>query len=327
MLHATLTTTDGQSQNGASLRDIPIGKKGGSHIAVITLPTFYLDTDAKLRGATDYNSSTKDVQRLIAQAQQSGAAGLVLDLRGNGGGSLSEATEIASLFVGQRPLWRKRDAKGDIEEVRGATKTALWNGPLAVLIDHGSAEGSELVASALQSNQRALVLGARSMGAGNVASVVDLARFERDSFSSEHNLLVLTIATTFRANGEGITGHAVVPDIDVPVAPASELTTGPALVAFAQLPPTPSAPMLDLQKALPALRRAYAERAGQSSIAGLRTDDAADDLAGHAWPLDLTQRKALREKATTDQPSRPDEEALMRDVASILADEKRELFR
>lgn len=284
--------------DAASLRMVAASGADAGQVAVITLPTFYRDEAAKRQGASNFESSSRDVQQLLEQAQQSGALGVVLDLRGNQGGSLPEAADVASLFVGKRLLWRSRNAKGEVEQVHGAHDDALWTGPLVVLIDHASAEGAELVASALQDNQRALVVGKTSTGAGNVANAVDLNRFARDVRSASNGMLKLTTATTFRASGENISGHGVVPDLELPLAPAFSSVAGPALVTFDGLPPMTLEPMLDLQGALPELRRQESEHAGKS-------------------PLSSGSRSAAY----------PDEGDLLSHVATILVDERRALFR
>lgn len=255
-------------RDGATVRAVSALSPAVGEVAVIRLPEFYLDSAAKQRGDTNFESSSRDVQRMLMQAQQSGARGVILDLRGNGGGSLPEAADIASLFVGKRPLWRTRNAKGDVEETHGAHDEALWTGPVAVLIDHASAEGAELVASALQDNQRALVVGKRSTGAGNVASAVDLNRFPRDSQSVTNGMLKLTIATTFRANGENVTGHGVVPDLELPVAPAFSSVSGPALVTFDSLPPMTLEPMSAAKSTLLALHHEQNDHTGKVPASG-----------------------------------------------------------
>lgn len=293
----TLKASGTLSAEAASLRYVTAPGRAGGRVAVISLPSFYLDTAAKTRGVTDFASAARDVQQLLAQASQSDANGVILDLRGNAGGALSEAADVASLFAGNRTLWRSRNYKGTVEQMHGAHDEASWTGPLAVLIDHASTEGSELVAAALQDNQRALIVGRPSAGAGNLGNAIDLDRFAGDAQPAGNGLLKLTIATMFRASGEGITGHGVVPDIELPLAPAFPHVDGPALMSFDNLPPMPVEPMFDIRGRVPALRRDLAERtAGLPAWNGSR-------LGGY-----------------------PDEDDLLRVIAGILFSEKPGLF-
>lgn len=249
---------------------------GKAQVAVIALKTFYQDYEGKKRGLPNYDSATRDVTQLLEQARQAGVAGVVLDLRGNEGGALSEATGVAGLFLGHRTLWRSRSEQNGLQEVKDDRADAVWTGPLAVMIDGSSAEAAELVASALQDNQRALIIGKTSQGAGNVSKLIDLRRFERQWAAARIGSLMLTTETNFRANGESISGHGVVPDIVLPLAPNRPVIEGPAWVSFDAVPTAEFAPVVNLRKAIPILQRMHTQRVASLPLWNAASHDGID---------------------------------------------------
>ncbi|HEY0947449.1 MAG TPA: S41 family peptidase, partial [Opitutaceae bacterium] len=142
-------------------------------IGVITLPAFY-GPDASSDGKQQ-NSATKDVAELIKRLQQAGIHGLVLDLRNNGGGLLSEAIELTGLFIQQGPVVQVRSYYGDVKVDSDEDSHVAYTGPLAVLVSRFSASASEIVAGALQNYGRAVVVGDSSThGKGTVQTVVEM---------------------------------------------------------------------------------------------------------------------------------------------------------
>lgn len=181
-------------------------------VGVITIPTFYLDFAAFQNGDKDYRSTTRDVTRLLASLQQEDISSLVLDLRGNGGGSLVEATKLAGLFINKGPIVQVRDSSGHIEIHRDKNKSIAYNGPLVVLVDRFSASASEIVASALQDYGRAVIVGETTFGKGSVQQLIDLNRFGRKS-ETKLGQLKATIAQYFRVTGGSTQHKGVEPDI------------------------------------------------------------------------------------------------------------------
>jgi len=192
---------------------------GIRRIGVIKLPAFYLDYEARRRGEADARASATDVARLLGELQTSGVDGVLLDLRGNGGGALTESVEIAALFVGRRPIVQIREGGGRATVQSGAAK-AVWKGPLAVLVDSQSAAASEIVAAALQDHGRATVLGERTFGRGTVQSLVDLAQLPGKD-ASFGGMVKFTIAEFFRVDGRSIETVGVEPDAPLPEASAA----------------------------------------------------------------------------------------------------------
>ncbi|HZY32207.1 MAG TPA: carboxy terminal-processing peptidase [Rhodanobacter sp.] len=186
-------------------------------IGVIDLPTFYSDFGARRDGDKDFKSATRDVARLLGELKDAGVQGVVVDLRNNGGGSLAEANELTGLFIDQGPVVQVRDARGQVE-VQGDDQSGMaWSGPLAVLVNRGSASASEIFAAAIQDHGRGLIVGEPTFGKGTVQNLVDLDRFvPGDSEKPQYGELKMTIAEFFRINGGSTQLKGVTPDILFP---------------------------------------------------------------------------------------------------------------
>ena len=152
-------------------------KDSETRIGVIEVPTFYMDMAAMAQGQPDYRSTTRDVRGLIKELEKENVDGLVIDLRGNGGGSLVEATELTGLFIETGPIVQVRDANGRININDDSDPDIAYEGPLVVLVDRQSASASEIFAGAIQDYDRGIVVGEPTYGKGTVQNVVDLNRF------------------------------------------------------------------------------------------------------------------------------------------------------
>ena len=190
-------------------------------IGVINIPTFYIDFAAYQRGDNDYRSTTRDVDNLITKLKSEKIDALILDLRSNGGGSLTEATQLAGLFIDEGPIVQVRDSSGHIEVHRDRDSEISYQGPLVVLVDRFSASASEIVASAIQDYQRGVVVGETTFGKGTVQQLVDLNNFD-SSRDTKLGQLKATIAQYFRVNGGSTQHRGVVPDINFYTIFASE---------------------------------------------------------------------------------------------------------
>ncbi|RFA28274.1 peptidase S41 [Alkalilimnicola ehrlichii] len=185
-------------------------------IGVIKLPTFYMDFQAADAGDRNYRSTTRDVRRLIAELEEDGGIdGLVIDLRGNGGGSLREATELTGLFLPGAPVVQVRRSSGDVEILRDSSSEAVYDGPLAVMVDRFSASASEIFAAAIQDHGRGIIVGQQTFGKGTVQNLVDLDHFGLRS-RDPAGRLKLTIAKFYRVSGGSTQQRGVVPDITLP---------------------------------------------------------------------------------------------------------------
>ena len=197
---------------------------GGSRpvkIGVIEIPTFYLNFEARARGDKDFRSTTRDVRKLLDELQQKKIDGLIVDLRSNGGGSLSEATDTTGLFIDKGPVVQVRNSQGRVQLERDTDTGVAYAGPMAVLVNRNSASASEIFAGAIQDYERGLVLGEPTFGKGTVQNLVDLNRYD-DSMDGKLGQLKATIAQFFRVAGGSTQHKGVVPDINFPTALSSE---------------------------------------------------------------------------------------------------------
>jgi carboxyl-terminal processing protease len=197
-----------------SILTVPEGKVT-RRIGVITLPTFYEDFDARRAGNPNYKSATHDVARLLGELKADKVDAVLLDLRNNGGGSLTEAVELTGLFIGKGPVVQERDARGAVTVLSNTTTNAAWDGPLGVLINRGSASASEIFAAAIQDYGRGLIIGEPSFGKGTVQTMIDLDELAKNA-KPKFGDLKFTIAQFFRVNGGTTQLRGVTPDIVFP---------------------------------------------------------------------------------------------------------------
>jgi carboxyl-terminal processing protease len=191
---------------------------GERRIGVVTLPVLYADFEARRRGDANARSSASDVAAMLRELKQQDVDGVLLDLRGNGGGALLEGVEVAGLFLGREPVVQVRESGGRVSVQAGST-AALWKGPLAVLVDSRSAAASEVVVAALQDHGRALVIGERSFGRDSIQTMLDLGR----GSSGAGGYLTLTVGELFRVDGRSIGPDGVEPWLALPDAAAAGL--------------------------------------------------------------------------------------------------------
>lgn len=184
-------------------------------VGVINLPAFYIDFQARARGDADYRSSTRDVSKLINELKAEKVDALLIDLRNNGGGSLSEAAELTGLFIDQGPVVQVRNPRGRVEIYEDPNRGVLWSGPLAVMTNRGSASASEIFAGAIQDYKRGLILGETTFGKGTVQQIVELDRIGNKPAGSLGELK-MTIQQFFRVSGGSTQHKGVVPDIAFP---------------------------------------------------------------------------------------------------------------
>jgi carboxyl-terminal processing protease len=211
----------------ARAKVIAVPQAGGksARVGVINLPSFYAD----LKGAGDAKSTTRDVQTLVAKLEADGIDGLILDLRHNGGGSLSEAVALTRVFINDGPVVQVKDTRGFTRVLRTPSLESggSYAGPMLVLTSHASASASEILAAALQDYGRAVVAGGKStFGKGTVQSVVELDQYLPTAMSAyKPGSLKLTIQKFYRISGGSTQNRGVIPDIRLPaVADSMDVT-------------------------------------------------------------------------------------------------------
>ncbi|MBT8096324.1 MAG: carboxy terminal-processing peptidase, partial [Woeseia sp.] len=220
----TLDLTRGQvklEEQAAKSSIINVPRDGREwRIGVIDVPSFYRDYEALSNGDKDFTSTTKDVKRLIAELEQDGIDGLVIDLRNNGGGHLTEATALSGLFIDNGPVVQLRNSNGRISRLDDPDPVArvAYNGPLAVLVNRFSASASEIFAAAIQDYARGVIVGQQTFGKGTVQNLYSLDQYVRRSDDAGLGQLTLTIGKYYRVTGESTQHRGVDPDIELPSA-------------------------------------------------------------------------------------------------------------
>lgn len=185
-------------------------------LGVITLPKFYMDFAAYQKGDPNYNSTTRDVKKLVTELQAEGAQGIVIDLRNNGGGSLTEAINLTGLFIKNGPVVQVRNSNNRVEVLTDDDPSITYNGPLIVLINRFSASASEIFAGAIQDYHRGVVVGESTYGKGTVQQMIDLSQFIENG--DEVGGITLTLQKFYRATGSSTQHRGVIPDIKFPTA-------------------------------------------------------------------------------------------------------------
>jgi carboxyl-terminal processing protease len=189
----------------------------GLRLCVIAVPRFYIDYAGAGRGGAGYAGTGADVARLLNEERERPPDGLVLDLRGNGGGALLEAARLAGLFVDAGTIVQVRHADGTVERFPDPIPGALYDGPLVVLVDRYSASASEIFAAAIRDYGRGSVVGEHSYGKGTVQETFDLNAENPPTFGQ----LVLTTAEYFRVTGESVQRDGVGLDLELPPWPGA----------------------------------------------------------------------------------------------------------
>ncbi len=247
-------------------------------IGVITLPAFYEDFEARRKGDKDYRSASRDVAKLLGELKDEQVDSVLIDVRNNGGGSLDEAIDLTGLFIGKGPVVQQRGSDGKIEVRSADSPKPVWNGPLGVLINRGSASASEIFAAAIQDYGRGVIIGEPSFGKGTVQTVVDLDQMVRNS-KPEFGELKVTIAQFFRVNGGTTQLRGVTPDISLPGLsdPTSfgETSYDNAL-PWAEIKPARYSPSDSVKSLLPALQSRHDERAKSDADFQRLVEDIAD---------------------------------------------------
>jgi carboxyl-terminal processing protease len=190
----------------------------GLRVGILEVPGFYRDFRAEADGDKNFRSTTRDVQNLIDDLKRQGVDGILVDLRGNGGGSLTEATDLTGLFIDQGPVVQVKDSFGKVDVEKDPAPGAAYTGPLAVLVDRNSASASEIFAAAMQDYGRAIVIGEPTFGKGTVQTLIDLNRYVSGN-GEDLGRLRLTMAEFYRISGGSTQLRGVEPDILFPTAP------------------------------------------------------------------------------------------------------------
>jgi len=181
--------------------------------AVIEVPSFYAKRQTNKDGENEIISTSQDVARLINEANSNGTIdGLIIDLRGNGGGYLREAINLTGLFIDSGPVLQVQTSDERSVQLDDNDFGTAYDGPLAVLVDKSSASASEIFAAAIKDHGRGIIIGERTFGKGTVQTTQPLKRVPKDEVSST---LKFTIQQFFRINGDSTQVKGVEPHISL----------------------------------------------------------------------------------------------------------------
>ena len=186
-------------------------------IGVIDIPSFYRDYRALKSGDEEFTSTSSDVKRLLNNLNNEKIDALIIDLRNNGGGHLTEATALTGLFIDNGPVVQLRNANGRISRLDDPDPVprSSYNGPMIVLVNRYSASASEIFAAAIQDYGRGVVIGQQTYGKGTVQNLYALDQYVRRN-DDELGQLTLTIGKYYRVTGESTQNRGVIPDIKLP---------------------------------------------------------------------------------------------------------------
>jgi carboxyl-terminal processing protease len=223
------------------------GKKADGtpyRIGVIQLPSFYMDMDGARLGLSDYKSTTRDVRRLLEQFKTDNVDSVVIDLRWNGGGSLTEAVNMTGLFIDSGPVVQVKGSEGRTQPYKDPDPGLVWQGPMVVIINKFSASASEIFAGAIQDYGRGIVIGDHSThGKGTVQQLFDLGNaLVRIRETPNMGALKITIQQFYRPGGDSTQNRGVVSDVELPSL-TTQLDVGEAdldyALKFSQVDPLP----------------------------------------------------------------------------------------
>jgi carboxyl-terminal processing protease len=208
-------------------------------IGIITVPGFYADFNAARAGDPNYKSTTRDVRLLIDTLKNMDKVdAIVMDLRGNGGGSLLEAIDLTGLFIDKGPVVQVKDLKGDIDINEDKNAGVAWSGPFGVMVDRLSASASEIFAGAIQDYGRGIIMGTQTYGKGTVQSSIKMndlvnpsilqklasivskpgavTNAKNNATAMQLGIINLTMAKFYRVTGSSTQHKGVMPDIEFP---------------------------------------------------------------------------------------------------------------
>lgn len=307
---------------------IPAGASGASQqrIGVIELPGFYQDFEGRRLNKGDYASATRDVAKLLQALKTQNVDGVVLDLRNNGGGSLNEAIELTGLFIDRGPVVQVRESGGRVSVEGDQDPGVAWEGPLAVLINRGSASASEIFAGAIQDYGRGLVIGETSFGKGTVQNLYDLDRWP-SAENARFGQVKFTIAQFFRVNGGSTQHKGVVPDIAFPASvDASEFgeSTYENALPWTRIASVPHARYGDFAPLLPKLDALHEARTAQDREFQWWAEDVAQfrkERAEKSVSLNEAERRAERDREDAKRKQRQAERRELGLALDPLADD------
>lgn len=298
-----------QAAKGEVLTIPGVDGQPARRIGVIKLPAFYQDFEGKRRNSDDYASATLDSKKLLLGFREQNVDGVVIDLRYNGGGSLAEAVDLTGLFIDKGPVVQVRESGGRVQVDSDSDTGVAWDGPLAVLINRGSASASEIFAGAIQDYGRGLIIGETTFGKGTVQNLVDLDRWPMNN-GQRFGQVKLTIAQFFLPGGSSTQNKGVVPDIAFPVSvDASEFgeSTYENALPWTRIAAVPHTQYGDFGPLLPQLKSMHDARVAQDKEFQWWSEDIAqfrEETAKKWISLNEAERRTERDRDAAKRKQR-----------------------
>jgi carboxyl-terminal processing protease len=273
--------------------------KSGKKLGVITIPSFY-------------NNLSRDVKKQIEKLKEDEVDGIIVDLRGNGGGSLTEATLLTGLFIDKGPVVQVRDGANRVQVNSDRDGYSYYNGPLTVMVDRYSASASEIFSAAIQDYGRGAIVGENTFGKGTVQQHRGLGRVY-DLYENPLGSIQFTIAKFYRISGGSTQHKGVVPDIKFPSA-IEPSEWGESKEEFAlpwdQIPKARYNRLDDLSTDLSYLNSLHKERIADNREFNYLNDDIVEyreEKDDKTISLNIDTRKAKRDERKAKQLKRANE--------------------
>ena len=203
----------------ASSKIHEINRKGTSYtLGVITLPSFYMDTRKGKKESNEKRSASADVYQMLEELKAANLDGILIDIRKNGGGVLSEAVKLTGLFIESGDIVQVKNFKHQVFRRADQDTSIAYNGPLLVLVDRFSASASEIFAGAIQDYDRGLIAGEPTYGKGSVQNILRLKDYLSPDFSKDKKMgeIKITIAQYYRVSGASTQREGIIPDVIFP---------------------------------------------------------------------------------------------------------------
>ena len=191
---------------------------GNKNIGYINLPGFYSRESETIKSEKDitYDGCANDVSKEIVKLKKDTIAGLILDLRYNGGGSMWEAMQLSGIFIDIGPVASVKEKDGKVRFLKDPNRGTIYDGPLLVLINGASASASEFVSAVLQDYNRAIIVGGTTYGKGTAQSVLPMDTGVLNANKNYEEFVKITQSKFYRVNGSTTQWRGVVPDIMLP---------------------------------------------------------------------------------------------------------------
>lgn len=289
-------------------------------LGVIQLPAFY----SKFMDTSDSDgtssSSASDVRRYLTELRNQDIDGMIIDLRGNGGGALQQAVQLTGMFIPYGPVVQVEDSENNLDVYEDTNSEVIYDGPLVVLVDRGSASASEIFAGAIQDYGRGVIVGETTFGKGTVQNIWPLSQLAKNK-DIDLGALKISTAQFFRVSGISTQHLGIVPDVLFPtnefVANSGERALENALLGSVIEPSNDTKPWHrkdQLEKKIPELRRLNRARMELNPLMSILVER--DELAFHRSTASVVSLNEELRKNTLDQ-DREEQLAYINEVRSL----------